>query len=169
METIDTEAVFKAKHSFARAFYACQLQELVIRIWNEVSGGEPIRPSSWHKLVEHPELWKATWNKFATLSSHSVSLFEGELPDDGVEAVTDDAEIYFLVPLNCARIPVGEGGVLEAVANEGPRVYACQQLLKIILTYAFAHIYQGEFTVNLKDRQLRMDHNSILRPFHKKG
>ena len=167
METTNTDALWKAKHAFARAFYVWQLQELVIKLWSEISGKQPLRPSLWHKLVEHPEIWKMTWEKLCSLPFGTpFEMFGTELPDDGIEAITEESEIYFLVPLEQAKFPVGNGGVLETVADEGPRIYACQQMLKIIFIYAFAHIYQKQFKVIFKDREMTFDRDTILKPLH---
>lgn len=159
---------WKAKHAFARAFYA-NLHVSMVDLWNRINGEKDLRPSVWTDFVEHPDLWKMVYDKLTTMSHITINMCANfEAPEDGMEAIAlEDREVYFLVPLLHASVPVPkESGILETLMGDGEKYLACQQLLKTMLMYFFADVYGKEFLVCFKTHEdMTVDRNTINQPF----
>src|SRR5579872_2267012 len=109
-------AAWKAKHAFARVFYA-RFQKDILKLWRKIKGKQVLRPSIWSQFVESRELWDLGWEQFSMLSEFSQAMGEeGELPEDGMTAFTQEREEYFLVPLQHATASVPEGASVLEVA-----------------------------------------------------
>lgn len=158
---------WKAKHAFARAFYYI-FKVSMMDLWEKLLGNKPLRPSTWTDFVESPELWKMVYDKLMTMSYVTIDMCAfSELANDGMDALTQERETYFLVPLMQAMVPVPEGeSVLQTLEVEGKKRYACQQLLKTILIYFFADVYQKKFTVLFTSHEhMEVDRDTIKKPF----
>ena len=161
------ESYWKAKHAFARAFYAAFKGQMMV-LWKKINKDKILRPSVWTDFVESPKLWKIAYDKLMTMSYVTIDMCAfAELAVDGMDALTQERETYSLVPLMQAMVPVSGGeSILQTVEVEGKRRYACQQLLKTVLIYFFADVYRNKFTVFFTSHEhMEVDQNTINQPF----
>ena len=157
---------WKQKHAFARVFYAL-FKVQMMALWEKINGGKELRPSVWTDFVESSELWQMMYGKFVTMSCVTSEMcLAAELAEDGMEALTQERETYFLVPIGHAAIAIPNGkSVLLTLEGESKRRCACQQLLKTVLMYFFADLYKRKFTVHFTSHEtMKVDQSTISKP-----
>ncbi len=158
----EPHGTWKVKHTFVRLFYHVRRPDK-LKIWEKISAGRELRPSVWTEFVESQELWGFCYDILATMSHITINnCAQTELVDDGMDAVTEDSETYFLVPLMHALFPP----VADKADPEKTKYnYACQQFMKSVLIYAFADIYKKKFKVFFTSHDsFDVDQNTLLEP-----
>lgn len=147
---------WKAKHNMARIFINTWEDKLT-PLWQSITNNKTFNSDVWREFVESKELWDMAWNKLQTLTDYTLNLFAHcELPEEGDRVhVYDSTQIYVLVPVKHAGIPLGDKGAVEAIfgESEGWKRYACQQFLKTVLMYIFAGVYQGNFFIDFMSHE----------------
>lgn len=147
---------WKAKHNMARIFINTWENKLT-PLWQSITNGKKFDSDVWWEFVESKELWDMAWNKLQSLTDYSLHLFAySEFPEEGDRVyLSSSTQVFALVPMKHAAIPIGDKGAVEAIFGEGEgwKRYACQQFLKTVLMYIFAGVYQGDFFIDFTSHE----------------